>query len=82
MARLQEDTPFLHPGCSLTDSQFGRFVEIGAGSRIAYTTFGDYSYCDRYADIANTTIGKFANIASFTRIGPTDHPMDGAAMHH
>jgi hypothetical protein len=43
---------------------------------------GDYSYCDRYADIANAWIGKFANIASFVRIGATDHPMDRASMHH
>ena len=44
--------------------------------------FGDYSYCDRYADIANAEIGKFANIAAFTRIGPTDHPMAQPSLHH
>ena len=37
--------------------------------------FGDYAYCDRYADIANAEIGKFANIAAFARIGATDHPL-------
>ena len=46
------------------------------------TSFGDYSYCDRYADIANCNVGKFANIAAFTRIGPTDHPWRNAAQHH
>lgn len=52
------------------------------GSRVQFTTVGDYSYCDRYADIANAEIGKFANIASFVRIGPTDHPMHRASLHH
>ena len=82
MPRLGPDDPFLHPDCSITDSQFGGYVEIGKGSRIAYSQFGDYSYCDRYADIANATIGKFSNIASFVRIGPTDHPMQRASLHH
>lgn len=82
MPRLSPETPFIHDGCSLTDTTFGAYVEIGAGSRIAHSTIGDYSYCDRYADIANATLGKFANIASFVRIGATDHPLDTAACHH
>ena len=81
MARLG-DEPFLHAGCEITATTFGRFVEIGAGSRIQYSRIGDYSYCDRSADIANAEIGKFANIASFVRIGPTDHPMHLASLHH
>ncbi|MCR8546436.1 chloramphenicol acetyltransferase [Salipiger sp. P9] len=81
MARLGDD-PFLHPDCDLTECSLGRFVEIGRGSRLAHVEMGDYSYCDRYADIANTTVGKFANIASFTRIGPTDHPMGQPSLHH
>lgn len=82
MPRLSETDPVLHEGCSITESSLGRFVEIGQGSRVAYSTFGDYSYCDRFADIANATIGKFANIASYTRIGATDHPLDRASLHH
>ncbi len=82
MARLSADAPFLHPDVDLTEVTSGRFVEYGKGSRIAYSEFGDYSYCDRYADIANATIGKFSNIASFVRIGATDHPMQTASLHH
>lgn len=82
MARLSADTPFVHPECEITDSTFGAYVEIGKGSRIAHSSFGNYSYCDRYADIANARIGKFANIAAFSRIGATDHPMHTAACHH
>ncbi|PKP80217.1 MAG: chloramphenicol acetyltransferase [Alphaproteobacteria bacterium HGW-Alphaproteobacteria-2] len=66
----------------MTNCRLGRFTEVGRGSRLLNTDLGDYSYCDRYADIANTSVGKFANIASFTRIGPTDHPMQRASLHH
>lgn len=82
MARLSADAPVIHDGCQITASDFGAYTEIGAGSRIAHSTFEDYAYCDRYADIANATIGKFANIAAFSRIGATDHPLDTAACHH
>ncbi|WP_171238922.1 chloramphenicol acetyltransferase [Ruegeria sp. HKCCA5763] len=82
MARLRADQPYIHNDCQITNSSFGAYVEIGAGSRVANSVWGDYSYCDRTCDIANAEIGKFANIASFTRIGATDHPMDKASLHH
>ncbi|MEY8799453.1 chloramphenicol acetyltransferase [Leisingera sp. XS_AS12] len=82
MARLTAETPFIHPDCSIADSTFGAYVEIGAGSRVTNSRIGDYSYCDRSCDIANAQVGKFANIASFTRIGATDHPMEKASQHH
>lgn len=82
MARLTATEPFFHPDCEITDSSFGAYVEIGKGSRVNNSYFGDYSYCDRYADIANAQIGKFANIAAFARIGATDHPLHTAACHH
>ena len=81
MARLTDD-PFIHPDCELTDTTFGRYCEVGRGSRIQNSHLDDYSYTDRYADIANAQIGKFANIAAFVRIGATDHPMTTASMHH
>ncbi|MBI1219567.1 MAG: chloramphenicol acetyltransferase [Rhodobacteraceae bacterium] len=82
MPKLRAQAPFIHPDCEISGATFGAYVEIGLGSRVQNSAFGDYSYCDRYADIANCTIGKFANIASFTRIGPTDHPMGNASLHH
>ncbi len=82
MTQLRSDKPFIHPDCQISESTFGAFVEIGAGTRIVNSEFGDYSYCDRTCDIANARIGKFANIASFTRIGATDHPMEKASLHH
>ena len=82
MKRLKADVPFMHPDCEVTDATFGRYVEIGCGSRLADCHVGDYSYCDRYADIANTIVGKFANIAAYVRVGATDHPMEKASLHH
>lgn len=72
----------LHLECEITDVAFGAFCEIGRGSRVTHSEIGDYSYCDRYCDIANASVGKFANIASFVRIGATDHPLDRASLHH
>ncbi len=82
MPRLSQAEPFIHPDCEVNDVTYGAFVEIGKGSRLAHSHIGDYSYCDRYADIANTTVGKFSNIAAFVRIGATDHPMEKASLHH
>lgn len=82
MTKLSADEPCIHVDVELRDVTFGRFNEIGKGSRIVYSHFGDYSYCDQYADIANATIGKFSNIASCSRIGATDHPLDTIACHH
>jgi phosphonate metabolism protein (transferase hexapeptide repeat family) len=81
MPRLTEE-PTIHEGCTLTDAVLGRFVEIGAQTRVAHSTFGDYSYCDRFCDIANAEIGKHANIAAAVRVGATDHPLDRASLHH
>lgn len=82
MPRLSAQEPFLHDDVQLTDVTFGRFNEIGKGSRLTNCTIGDYSYCDRHADIANAQIGKFANIASCVRIGAADHPLSTASCHH
>jgi phosphonate metabolism protein (transferase hexapeptide repeat family) len=82
MPRLSATEPFVHPGCQIVNSTFGGWCEVGEGSRVLNSAFQDYAYCDRYADIANTTVGRFSNIAAMTRIGPTDHPFAHAAQHH
>lgn len=81
MTKLSED-PLIHEPVYIEGSELGRYTEVGAHSTVQFTTFGDYSYCSPHCDIANATIGKFANIASHVRIGATDHPMDRASMHH
>ena len=82
MAKLSPHAPLIHDGCHVHDTTFGGWCEVGAGSRVLHSTFKDYAYCDRGADIANTTVGKFCNIAAMTRIGPTDHPYSHASLHH
>jgi phosphonate metabolism protein (transferase hexapeptide repeat family) len=76
------DTPFVHDNVKLVQARLGRFVELGEGTRILESTLGDYSYTDRFADIAYSTIGKFSNIAAFTRINPSEHPYHRASLHH
>lgn len=82
MAKLSPDAPLLHPGAIVTNSSFGGWCEVGAQSNVLNSEFGDYAYCERLCDIANSSIGKFANIAAMCRIGPTDHPMQTASLHH
>lgn len=82
MARLKAGEAVVHPDCMISNTTFGAYVEVGRGSVLVNCEMQDYSYCDRLADIANCTVGKFANIAAMTRIGPTDHPFRNAAQHH
>ena len=82
MVKLLEKKAIIHADCEINGSKFGKYTEVGCGSIILNSNFGDYSYCTRYCDIANTEIKKFSNIASFVRIGPTDHPMEKASLHH
>nr|WP_246035991.1 chloramphenicol acetyltransferase [Aliishimia ponticola] len=74
--------PLIHEGCAVQGSTLAAYTEIGAGTRLSNVVMGAYSYCDRSCDLANAEIGKFANIASFVRIGATDHPLDRASLHH
>ncbi|MEO0958966.1 MAG: chloramphenicol acetyltransferase [Pseudomonadota bacterium] len=81
MTKLSE-TPLIEPGCTVVNSTLGRYTELQAGTSLLNSTFGDYSYTAGQCDIANATVGKFVNIASFVRIGATDHPMSRASQHH
>lgn len=74
--------PQIEDGCTVGNSKFGTYTAVGTGTRVLNSELGDYSYCDRYCDIANTIVGKFSNIASFVRLGPTDHPLHTATLHH
>ncbi len=80
--RLSPDGPTIHSTAQVVSSHLAPWTEVGEGSRVLNSTFEAYAYCDRFADIANTTVGRFSNIAAMTRIGPTDHPFTHAAQHH
>ncbi|MEZ5798766.1 MAG: chloramphenicol acetyltransferase [Paracoccaceae bacterium] len=80
--RLSPDAPLIHPGAQVQNCLCEGWTEIGPGARLLNSTLRAYAYCDRLADIANTEVGRFSNIAALTRIGPTDHPFTHAAQHH
>ena len=80
--RLSPDGAVIHATAQVVNSSFEPWTEVGEGARILNSTLKAYAYCDRLADIANTTVGRFSNIAAMTRIGPTDHPFTHAAQHH
>lgn len=82
MANALPEAGRVNEDATVVDSVLGRYTEVGRGSRFDAVELGDYSYCDRLCDIANATVGRFANIAAFVRIGATDHPLDRASLHH
>ena len=76
------DQPFIAADAAIKNCKFGRFVEIGEGTSLLESTLDDYSYTARYADIAYSHLGKFVNVAAFTRINPGEHPYHRASLHH
>ncbi|MBO1438429.1 DapH/DapD/GlmU-related protein [Meiothermus sp. CFH 77666] len=81
MRRLSE-TPTIHPTARLTDCRLGAWTEVSEGVVMLETTLGDYSYLMPFGQAAYAEIGKFANLASFVRIHPTNHPMERPSLHH
>lgn len=82
MTKLSPDGPVLVDATHIENAEFGPYTAVARDCVILNTTMGAYSYCEHHCDIANATIGKFVNIASFVRIGATDHPLDTASLHH
>ncbi len=81
MQRLSE-TPTIHPTARLTDCRLGAWTEVSEGVVMLETALGDYSYLMPFCQAAYAEIGKFANLASFVRIHPTNHPMERPSLHH
>jgi len=74
--------PLIDPTAQIRDSRFGAYCEVGARTRIAESSFGDYSYVVNDSDIIYTSVGKFCSIAAQTRINPGNHPLDRVALSH
>lgn len=72
----------LHPGATVRDSRFGRYCEVGEGTRVAETSFGDYAYVAGHSDIIYAEVGRFCSIAAGVRINPGNHPMERVALNH
>lgn len=74
--------PTIHPTATVTDSELGRYTEVGDRTMIIESTMGDYSYIERDGNIWCASIGKFANIAQSVRINAPNHPYWRATLHH
>ena len=66
----------------MRDSQIGAWTELGPGTTIVESTFGDYSYAAGDVPIIYCDVGKFCSIASHARLNPGNHPMDRVTQHH
>jgi carbonic anhydrase/acetyltransferase-like protein (isoleucine patch superfamily) len=76
------EKPSIHRTANVRDTVFGRFCEVGARTKVAESSFGDYSYVVNDSDIIYTTIGRFCSIAAHTRINPGNHPLDRVMLSH
>ena len=74
--------PSIHRTASVRASTFGRYCEVGARTKVAESSFGDYAYVVNDSDIIYTTVGKFCSIAAHTRINPGNHPLERVALSH
>ena len=74
--------PDIHRTASVRATTFGRFCEVGARTKIAESSMGDYSYVVNDSDIIYTTVGRFCSIAAHTRINPGNHPLHRVALNH
>ncbi len=76
------DAPSVHRTASVRATTFGRWCEVGARTKVAESSFGDYSYVVNDSDIIHSTIGKFCSIAAHTRLNPGNHPLDRVMLSH
>ena len=76
------DKPSIHRTASVRATTFGRWCEVGARTKVAESSFGDYSYVVNDSDIIYASIGKFCSIAAHTRLNPGNHPLDRVMLSH
>lgn len=80
--RTLSETPTIDPSARLVECRLGAWTQVTEGVMMLETSLGDYSYIMPYSQTACCEIGKFANIASFVRINPPNHPLDRPTLHH
>jgi phosphonate metabolism protein (transferase hexapeptide repeat family) len=74
--------PTLHDPVDINDSTLGRWTEVRSHSRLNDSELGDYSYLMERVQLDYATVGKFGNVASDVRLGPTNHPIGRPTAHH
>ncbi len=82
MSKQLSETPLVHRTASVSESELGRFTEVGARTSVIESVLGDYSYIVNDCDVIYTTIGKFCSIAAMVRINPGNHPMGRVSQSH
>jgi phosphonate metabolism protein (transferase hexapeptide repeat family) len=80
--RHMTEQPIIHPTAVIKASRFGSWTVVGPNSRFLEVEFGDWSYTVHDADLFNTVVGKFCNVAAGVRLNPTNHPTERASQHH
>lgn len=82
MIKILGKEPLIHENCQLLHVEFGEYTEVGIHNYYENVKLGDFSYSGQFCFVQNAVIGKFSNIATMVRIGPTDHPMSRPTLHH
>ena len=77
-----EPEPTVHPTARITDSWLGDWTELRRETRVNESELGDYTYLMERAQVDYATVGKFGNVASDARLGPTNHPIHRPTAHH
>lgn len=80
--KMLGEKPHIHPTCHIRKSSVGSWTDLGANTRLAESTFGDYSYAAGNVSIIYADIGKFCSIANSVRINPGNHPQWRVTQHH
>jgi hypothetical protein len=76
------EQPLIHEGAVVTDCELGSYTEVGRGTAMSQSRFGDYSYITWDCHVTGSDIGKFCSIAAHVRINPGNHPVWRASQHH
>lgn len=79
--RFTDPEPRIHPTAELKSCRLGRHASVGERVILREVELGDYSYFERHAEAAYTTIGKFCSIAANTRINALEHPVERVTQH-
>lgn len=78
---LRQPEPRIHPTAELKGCRLGRYTAVGERVILREVTVGDFSYFERHAEAAYTSIGKFCSIAANTRLNALEHPVERLTTH-
>ncbi|RBI58770.1 acetyltransferase [halophilic archaeon] len=77
-----EPEPTIHPTARITDSRLGDWTEVHRETRMHESSIDDYTYLMERVQLDYATVGKFGNVASHARLGPTNHLIERPTAHH